>query len=106
MPSAPGVGQSGVVAWGRRRVKRAPPSAACPASTVPPSTLGEPRDDGEAEAGADRSEAAVALVQHRRLEGDGEVVVGQARPAVAHLDDVDASGSRPHLDERPGARTA
>ena len=44
--------------------------------------------------GADRPEPPIALVQHRRLEGDGDVGVGEARPAVAHLDDVDRPASR------------
>src|SRR6476646_4433808 len=60
--------------------------------------LGQAADDGQAEAGADGSEAAVALVQDGGFERDGEVVVGQARSTVAHLDDVGACLSA-HLDD-------
>src|SRR5690242_5040398 len=41
--------------------------------------LRQPGDDGQTQPGADRAQTAVTLVQDRRLERDGEVVVAQAR---------------------------
>ncbi len=90
-------------------MNRAPPSAACPASIVAAEPADQPVHDGQAQPGADLPHAAVALVQHALLEGDGEVGVGQAGAAVAHLDRdrARARGGRPARSaRRPGSPAA
>ena len=72
----------------------------------PTKTSHQRADEGQAYAGADLPYAAVALVQHGAIEGDGQVSLGEARATVAHRDHRSSrrSGGR-GLADKPSEST-
>src|SRR5215468_8132015 len=53
----------------------------------PANALNQPVDDRQPQPGSNAANAAVTLVQRRSVEGDSQVVIGQAGAAVPDLDD-------------------